>query len=458
MKEFVHLHLHSQYSLLDSTIKLPELFEWLKSHGMNACAITDHGHLLGAADFYFLAKEHGIKPIIGCEFFVAPESRLDRDLRRDEHHHLVLLAMNRTGYENLMHLATSAYLEGYYYVPRIDKALLEERNEGLVCLSGCARGEIPSLVIRGEKGRLQQTVEWYRSVFESRFFLELQDHALAQQAVINRRLIREAARHQIPVVATNNCHYIGRDHAGAQRVLSNIGRLRQPHGADGNLHESDELYVKSPAQMEEAFSDNREALWNSLRISEMCNVALTEQANHTRQGSGNDNSPHENEKMNKDVVHSHQLLFETGEIDVPAPGSLGALQCMKNKYGDEHFANTPKFSYLRSKKLLTEMAKALSIPRPTIEAVLRGGAPSSIRETVERDPSTQKRDEPELARVVSVIDGLPDAVLTRTDLFVVSEIPLKMMIPLYRGPGGERVTQYTSIHLKRMGIGQHKRG
>src|SRR5512136_360824 len=209
--EFVHLHLHTEYSLLDGACRLDRLID--KAHELKfpALAITDHGVLYGAIDFYGAAGRRGIKPIIGCEMYVAPGSRLEKKTSsggRDVYHHLVLLAKDEAGYKNLIRLATAAHLEGYYYKPRIDKELLAQHREGLIALSGCLASEIPEAITRDQLPRAREALDWFKQTLgPENFYLELQNHGLPDQAKVNAYLVRFAKEFGLKMVATNDVHY-----------------------------------------------------------------------------------------------------------------------------------------------------------------------------------------------------------------------------------------------------------
>ncbi len=191
MKEFVHLHLHTQYSLLDGAIRLEPLFKTAHAYNMDACAITDHGNMFGAIDFFFTARAAGIKPVIGCEVYVAPKSRFEKGARgEDNAFHLILLAMNNVGYHNLLRIVSAAHLESFYYVPRIDKDLLKSCGEGLICLTSCMKGQIPTLILRDDEKGARAVLEEYSELFKDRFYLELQDNGMEEQKKINEGLLR----------------------------------------------------------------------------------------------------------------------------------------------------------------------------------------------------------------------------------------------------------------------------
>ncbi|MCX8021385.1 MAG: DNA polymerase III subunit alpha [Syntrophorhabdaceae bacterium] len=275
MKDFVHLHLHTQYSLLDGAIRFDRLFNLAKSYNMGACAITDHGNMFGVADFYFAATSSGIKPILGCELYLAPKSRFDKKEKGGENaYHIVLLSMNNTGYKNLIKLASYAQLEGFYYVPRIDKELLKKYNEGLICLTACIKGEIPNAILKMDEKQTKTIVEEYLSIFGDRLFFELQDNGLPEQKIVNERLIELSRYFNIPYVATNDCHYLKKEEAKAHEILLCIQTGKKITDQDRLSFKSDEFYFKPVEEIERAFSDYPEALKNTVKIAEMCNVTM----------------------------------------------------------------------------------------------------------------------------------------------------------------------------------------
>ncbi|MCG0278084.1 MAG: DNA polymerase III subunit alpha [Thermanaeromonas sp.] len=269
---FVHLHVHSEYSLLDGAARLEELVEAAASWGMPALALTDHGVMYGVVDFYKAAKARGIKPILGCEVYVAPRSRFDREPHRDNfQYHLVLLAENEVGYRNLMALVSAAYLEGFYYKPRVDRELLARHREGLIALSSCLAGEIPTLLLNGQEEKAFEVAGWYREVFgPGSFFLELQDQGLPGQSKVNAGLINLARKLGIALVATNDVHYVRRDQARLQDVLLCIQTGKTLQEEQRLRFITPEFYLKSRAEMEELFGEVPEALDNTLELAERC--------------------------------------------------------------------------------------------------------------------------------------------------------------------------------------------
>ncbi len=275
---FVHLHCHTQYSLLDGANKIDPLLERAKKLKQPALAMTDHGNMFGTIEFYRQALAQGIKPIIGCEVYVAPASRHDRqrvDRANKEHNnHLVLLAMNLQGYRNLCKLVTVGFTEGFYYKPRVDKQLLGEHNEGLIALSACLRGEISSALSAGQTDKAKVAAEGYASIFKDRFYIEIQDNKIPEQEKINRMLIDLGKDLSLPVVATNDCHYVKRDDAEAHDVLLCIQTGRNVQDENRLKMSTDELFIKSEEQMKKGFDYYPEAVPRTLEVAERCNLEL----------------------------------------------------------------------------------------------------------------------------------------------------------------------------------------
>ncbi|HMK33815.1 MAG TPA: DNA polymerase III subunit alpha [Desulfomonilaceae bacterium] len=275
--DFVHLHLHTQYSLLDGAIRIPDLIARAKEYKMPAVAVTDHGNLFGAMEFYNQVQASGLKPIIGCEVYVAPASRFDQSARVGEpaYHHLVLLCENAKGYRNLCNLVTRAYQEGFYYKPRIDRELLEEYSEGLVCLSGCLSGEVPSRLLADDDKGARRCAEWYRDLFTpDRYFLEIQENGIPEQRKANRGLIKLAKKLDVKVVATNDCHYLDRSHHRAHEILLCIQTGKKLDDTGRMRFSTDQFFFKSPAEMESDFRDYPEAIKATRLIAERCSLLL----------------------------------------------------------------------------------------------------------------------------------------------------------------------------------------
>jgi len=274
LMSFVHLHVHSEFSLLDGACRIQELVEKTRELGQSAVAITDHGVMYGVIDFYKAAKKQGIKPIIGCEVYVAPRRRQDMEHGIDNNiHHLVLLCKNETGYRNLCYMVSAAFTEGFYVKPRIDMELLRSHSEGLVALSACLAGEIPQLILNGDFEQAKRKALELRGIFEDdSFYLELQDHGIADQRTVNEALLRLSRETGIPLVVTNDVHYITKADAYNQDVLLCIQTGKTVDETDRMRFETEEFYLKSESEMRALFPDLPEAADNTVKIAEMCNL------------------------------------------------------------------------------------------------------------------------------------------------------------------------------------------
>ena len=276
--EFVHLHLHTEYSLLDGACRLDRLMERAHALKFPAIAVTDHGVLYGAVDFYQAARENGLKPIIGCEVYVAPGSRLDKKTGsggRDVYNHLVLLAKDETGYRNLIKLVTAAHLEGYYYKPRIDKELLAAHHEGLIALSGCLASEIPEAILKDQLPKARAAIDWFKQTLgPENFYLELQNHGLPEQAKVNRQLIPWAAEFGLKLVATNDVHYVEKHHSHAHDCLICIGTQALLSDTKRMKYSEQQFYLRSAEEMQARFAETPEAARNTLEIAEKCNLEI----------------------------------------------------------------------------------------------------------------------------------------------------------------------------------------
>ncbi len=279
-RPFVHLHLHTQYSLLDGAIKHDPLFERARSLGMPAVAQTDHGNLFGTIEFYERARRSGLKPIIGCEVYFAAGSRFDKERReRDEKgydaiQHVLLLAMNETGYKNLIYLVSMAYLEGFYYKPRIDMDLLRARNTGLICTSGCLSAPVPRAITRGEFRRAWELCEEFKGVFGDRYYLELQRHGIPAQDQVNAELLKMSTDLGLPMVATNDAHYLEAcDHESHDALLC-IGTASNLDDPNRFRFDGQGFYLKDGDEMRELFHDHPRAVDASLEIAERCDLDI----------------------------------------------------------------------------------------------------------------------------------------------------------------------------------------
>ena len=274
---FTHLHVHTEYSLLDASSKIKELTARAKELGMDSLAITDHGVMYGVIDFYRAARENGIKPIIGCEIYVAPGSRFDREAGsgEDRYYHMILLAENNTGYQNLMKIVSKGFVEGFYYKPRVDDEVLRTYHEGIIALSACLAGEIPRYLSRGMYEEACKSAQKYRDIFgPDNFFLELQDHGIPAQRTVNQGLMRMSQELQIPLVATNDCHYIYKEDVESHDILLCIQTGKKVTDENRMRYEGGQFYVKSEDEMRALFPYAQEALDNTHKIAERCNVEI----------------------------------------------------------------------------------------------------------------------------------------------------------------------------------------
>ena len=274
MERFAHLHVHSEYSLLDGACRIEELMDRVAALGQPAVALTDHGVMYGAIDFYRAARARGIHPVIGCEVYVAPKSRFDKNYVGGEwHRHLILLCENMEGYRNLIHMVSLSFAEGFYIKPRVDLELLKKHHKGLICLSACLAGEIPNRLMNGDYDGAKETALLYRDIFgEGNYFLEIQDHGIEEQKHVNRAIYHLSEETGIPLVATNDAHYLTREDAKIQDVLMAIQMGKTVDDPTRMKFEADEFYIKSRDEMAALFPNHPEAIENTVKIAERCQV------------------------------------------------------------------------------------------------------------------------------------------------------------------------------------------
>ncbi|MCA1599818.1 MAG: PHP domain-containing protein, partial [Chloroflexi bacterium] len=275
-RDFTHLHCHTEYSLLDGLARVGPLMDAAQKQGMTSLALTDHGVMFGAVEFYGEAKKRGIKPIIGMEAYVAPRAMHLREGKQDASgYHFVLLAENEIGYQNLLTLASEAQLRGYYYKPRVDKELLAKHSDGLIALSACLSSEVARHLVKDDIQAAEKAAKWYAEVFENRFYLEVQDHGIAEQRTVNRHIAAMAKRLSLPLVVTNDVHYIAKEHAQAQEILLCVQTGTTMDDPKRMKMDSHEFYLKSADEMWHTFGDEfPQALKNTMEIAERCNLNL----------------------------------------------------------------------------------------------------------------------------------------------------------------------------------------
>ena len=315
MGEFVHLHLHTEYSLLDGAAKISEIADKAIAEGQDAVAITDHGVMYGAVEFYTQLKEKGIKPIIGCEVYVAPRSRHLKDGKQDSSgNHLVLLCKDAVGYRNLCYMVSMSFIDGFYTKPRIDMELLREYHGGLIALSGCVAGKIPQCILSGSMEEAEKSALEFRTVFGDDFYLEIQNHGLDDERKIAYGIKLISEKYGIPMVATNDVHYIERKDADTQAILmciqtNNVITDGKPFG-----FETDEFYFKSTAQMKTLFSAFKGAVQNTVKIAEKCNFDFEFDKLHLPDFKAEDGLSHK-EKLKRDAYVGFEKRAELGRFD-----------------------------------------------------------------------------------------------------------------------------------------------
>src|ERR1700682_143796 len=272
---FVHLHLHTDYSLLDGACEIGELTAEAARRGMPAVAVTDHGNLFAAANFYHQATTHGVKPIIGCEMYVAPDNHKNRGTGAERSNHLVLLCENERGYQNLIQLVSTGYLDGFYYKPRVDHDLLAPHSKGLIALSACLRGEVADALLSEKYEQARTNAYRLQDIFgKGNFFLEVQDQGLEVETRINRDLVTLSRETGIPLVATNDCHYLTRSDSHAQEVLMCIQTGKTMSDSQRMKFATDQFYFKTAEEMAQVFGELPEALERTVTIAERCNLRM----------------------------------------------------------------------------------------------------------------------------------------------------------------------------------------
>lgn len=273
---FTHLHVHTEYSLLDGSSKIAEITERAKELGMDSLAITDHGVMYGVIDFYRAARNAGIKPIIGCEVYVAPGSRFDKEtgVSEDRYYHLILLAENNTGYSNLMKIVSKGFVDGFYYKPRVDYEVLEQYSEGIICLSACLAGEVQKLLARNLYEEACKAALHYQSIFgKGNYFLEMQDHGIPEQKLVNKLLMKMSRELDIDLVATNDVHYTYEEDVEAHDILLCIQTGRKVNDEDRMRYEGGQYYLKSEEEMRGLFPFAEEAIENTHKIAESYRIS-----------------------------------------------------------------------------------------------------------------------------------------------------------------------------------------
>lgn len=558
MADYIALHVHSQMSLLDGMIRFDQLLKTAKTFNMDACAITDHGNMFGAMEYYFMAKDAGIKPILGCEAYVAPRTRFDKKTKEDNAYHVILLAMDNEGYGNLIKLVSLANIEGFYYVPRIDRELMRQYNKGIICLTACLKGEIPWLLLQKKDDEALKMAEEYYEIFGERLFFEIQENGLEEQKGINEGLARLSKHFNVPLVATNDCHYLKKEEARAHELLLCIQTGKTMNDQNRLAFGSEEFYFKSPDEMARSFSAYPEAVTNTKLIAEMCNVSFQKGNYHfpnfkvpegqtteqhfedlCRQGYTRkmDNIRRSYRTFSEDLAKKYQerLEYELGVIkqtgfagyflivtdfihyarsnDIPvgpgrgsAAGSLVSyclditnidpikydllferflnperismpdidvdfcydgrervIDYVAEKYGKENVAQIITFGKMKSRAVVRDVGRVLSMPYAEVDRIAKlipAGAGSDdeiIKDVIKNDTVMKESygNDPkikELLDYATTLEGLTRHASTHAAGVVISNKPLLEYLPLYRGKGGEILTQFTMKSVEDIGL------
>jgi DNA polymerase III alpha subunit len=441
--KFSHLHVHTEYSLFRSTIKLDALFEKCRAYDMDSVAITDLGDMFGVAKFYEKARMASIKPLIGCEVHLAPRSMNDR-----EHSdykgmsHLVLLAKDMEGYKNLCKLVSLAYLKGFYYEPRIDKSLLENHSKGLIGLSACLKGEIPKHIINNDMKAAQDSARFFQKTFgENNFFLEIQQFGLENQHKVNEQIIELGNRLSAPVVATNNCHYLSKNEAAAYELLRCIHTGDTYNNSNRLKSGSDQQYFKSTEEMVQTFGHYPQAIDNTQYIVSMCTLEFDDKRRQLpkfvrSQQEAGDNIPN----PSIDIEHRNQM-YQT---------------IMDHCGGYEYVGQVVAFEQFDAKTVIKEVGRALEVPSFEIEGVIEMLPDAmTIFEAVRAIPEIRKQcsvSKNTMIEMALLLEALLRHISSHPTVVAIADKPLYEYLPVCRGDNGEMITQFDIIDIKRAGV------
>ena len=441
---FVHLHVHSEYSLLDGACRIDALVKRAKELGQSACAITDHGVMYGAVAFYKAAQREGIKPVIGCEVYVAPGDRRGREYGIDnEYTHLILLCRNETGYRNLCYLVSAGFTEGFYVRPRIDWPLLHEHAEGLICLSGCVAGAIPRMINSGDyAGAKAKAMELSGLFGPDGFYLEIQDHGMPEEKSAAAGMLRIHRETGIQLCATNDAHYTTREDAYYQDVLMCIQMGKTVDDPDRLRFGGSELYLKSEDEMRALFSDYPDAVDNSAKIAEMCSFDFE---------FGHYHLPHFQlpERVSMPDIDVDFCVNRRGEV----------IDYVTRKYGADHVAQIVTFGTMAARQAIRDVGRALNVSYADTDAVAKQVpmAPGmtlnealkiskNLREMYEGDENVRR-----LIDTARQLEGMPRHASTHAAGVVITEKPVYRYVPLAKNDESV-VTQYTITTLEELGL------
>ncbi len=460
--DFVHLHVHTTYSLYDSTIRIDDLIEKTKEYQMPSIAITDHGNLFGAIEFYQQAQKAGIKPIIGCELYVDPRSRFDKSSPciKESSRHLIVLVKNMQGYKNLLKLTTAGYLEGFYYHPRVDKELLQRYSEGLIATSACLHGEVASYLLKGDRNAAIKAVREYQDIFgEGNFYLEIMENGLPEQQIANEGILEISRLLSIPVVATNDCHYLQADDAEAHEVLQCIQAGNILEDKEQIRPKTNQFYLRSPAEMKRFFSHSPEAISNSVAIADKCNLSLELDCPRPPQFQLKDGSALD-ECLAKIAYEGPNRMLPAITTDFSPERRDYIFRYVTEKYGIDHVAKIITFRKMRAKSAIRNVGSTLNIPCADVDAIAKmfpNAFNISLEDALNMEPRLRKaaRISERTLKLLSLslaLVGLISHTSTNAAGMVISEKPLVDMVPLCLNSENDLVTQYSMIDLQNMGL------
>lgn len=460
--DFVHLHVHTAYSLLDSTLRLSDLFRKAKEYKMPAIAMTDHGNLFGAIEFYQQAEKTGIKPIIGCELYVAPRSRFDKSSSGigESSRHLVVLVKNMQGYKNLLKLTTAGYLEGFYYHPRVDKELLQRYSDGLIATSACLHGEVALYLLKGDREAAIKAAREYQDIFgQGNFYLEIMENGLPEQQIANEGILEINRLLSIPVVASNDCHYLHADDAEAHEVLQCIQTGKTLDDKERMRFETNQFYLRSPEEMKALFSYCPEAISNTVLIADKCNLSLGLDCSHPPQFQSKDGCTPD-EDLAKSAYKELNRMLPAIATDFSPERRDYIIRYATERYGIDHVAKIITFRKMRAKSAIRNVGHALNIPYADVDAIAKmvpNGQNISLddafnKERRLRDAARKSERIEKLLSLSWALKGLIFHLSTHAAGVVISDKPLVDMVPLCLGFENDLVTQYSINNLQSMGV------
>ena len=460
--DFVHLHVHTAYSLLDSTLRLSDLFRKAKEYKMPAIAMTDHGNLFGAIEFYQQAQKAGIKPIIGCELHVAPKSRFDKSPYGidESSRHLIVLVKNMQGYQNLLKLTTAGYLEGYSYHPRVDKELLHRYSEGLIATSAYLHGEVAAYLLKGDREAAIKAAHEYQDIFgQGNFYLEIMENGLPEQKIANEGIMDISRLLSIPVVATNDCHYLQADDAEAYEVLQCLQAGKTLHDKEQIRPKTNQFYLRSPAEMKSLFSYCPEAISNAVLIADKCNLSLELDCSHPPQFQSKDGCTPD-EDLAKSAYKELNRMLPAIATDFSPERRDYIIRYATERYGIDHVAKIITFRKMRAKSAIRKVGRTLNIPYADVDAIAKmvpNGQIISLDDAFykERRLRDAARNSERIEKLLSLSWALVGLIIhtsTHSAGMVISEKPLVDMVPLCLDSENNLVTQYSVNDLQSMGL------